>query len=325
MKPWLARIFALAVMAGRARMPRPTRSSTVPISRTRSATGHSSLPISTGRRASTRHRWWWRSTAAAGRPATARSTGTGARISPSNGYAVFAISYRLSKPGAKSFPDAVYDVKAAVQFVRARAGELGVDPERIGLMGDSAGAHLAALTGLAAGEPQFSSEYQNDPNAAVSPSVKAVVGFYGVYDMLAQWEHDQIARPRDQITEKFLGGTPMLIRRAYFDASPDQLRDRGQEPHPLPAGLRHGGRHRRSGDAVAKVPHRAQAGRLLRARHVAARAPAISGSQIRSRSPAATAAWRRRTSCGSSPVPFRSAGVINRRRRPLPQRRSCSP
>jgi dipeptidyl aminopeptidase/acylaminoacyl peptidase len=50
--------------------------------------------------------------------------------------------------------------------------------------------------------------------------VRAVIGFYGVYDMLAQWEHDQIARPRDQITEKFLGGSPMLIRRAYFDASP---------------------------------------------------------------------------------------------------------
>src|SRR5262245_42668784 len=137
-----------------------------------------------------------------------------------HGYAVFAIGYRLSKPGTKSFPDAVYDVKAAVQFVRAKAGELGVDPERIALMGDSAGAHLAALTGLAAGEPQFSSEYRTDPNAAVPAGVKAVIAFYGVYDMLAQWEHDQIARPRDQITEKFLGGTPMLIRRTYFDASP---------------------------------------------------------------------------------------------------------
>jgi hypothetical protein len=30
--------------------------------------------------------------------------------------------------------------------------------------------------------------------------VKAVIGFYGVYDMQAQWEHDQMTRPRDQIT-----------------------------------------------------------------------------------------------------------------------------
>jgi acetyl esterase/lipase len=60
----------------------------------------------------------------------------------------FAISYRLSKPGAKTFPGAVYDVKAAVQFVRANAARFGIDPDRIGLMGDSAGAHLAALVAL---------------------------------------------------------------------------------------------------------------------------------------------------------------------------------
>jgi len=50
--------------------------------------------------------------------------------------------------------------------------------------------------------------------------VKAVIGFYGVYDMAAQWEHDQIYRPRDQITEKFLGGPPAAGRKVFFDASP---------------------------------------------------------------------------------------------------------
>jgi acetyl esterase/lipase len=44
-----------------------------------------------------------------------------------NGYAVFAIEYRLARPGAKSYPAAVYDTKAAIQYVRARASELGVD------------------------------------------------------------------------------------------------------------------------------------------------------------------------------------------------------
>ena len=137
-----------------------------------------------------------------------------------NGYAVFAASYRLSKPNAKTLPAAVYDVKAAVQFVRAKAGELGVDPERIGAIGDSAGAHLAALTALAGDEPLFSSEYRNDPHATVSAAVKAVVGIYGVYDMQAQWEHDQLTRPHDQITEKFIGAPPTANRRTYFDASP---------------------------------------------------------------------------------------------------------
>ena len=137
-----------------------------------------------------------------------------------NGYAVFAVSYRLSKPGAKTFPGAVYDVKSAIQFVRANAAQLGVDPDRIALMGDSAGAHLVSLTALAGDEPLFSSEYRSDPHAATPANVKAVIGFYGVYDMQAQWLHDQIARPRDQITEKFLGVSPMQSRRTYFDASP---------------------------------------------------------------------------------------------------------
>jgi acetyl esterase/lipase len=137
-----------------------------------------------------------------------------------NGYGLFAVSYRLSKPGAKTFPAAVYDVKSAVQFVRANAAQLGVDPERIALVGDSAGAHLVSLVALAGDEPLFSSEYRSDPHAATPANVKAVIGFYGVYDMQAQWLHDQIARPRDQITEKFLGVSPMQSRRTYFDASP---------------------------------------------------------------------------------------------------------
>src|SRR5205807_5326192 len=137
-----------------------------------------------------------------------------------HGYAVFAIEYRLMKPDVKTYPGAVYDTKAAVQYVRAKAGELGIDPERIGLIGDSAGAHLAALVALAGEEPAYSSEYRNDAHAAISPKVKAVVGVYGVYDMLRQWEHDQLARPRDQITEKFLGAAPMLNRKVFFESSP---------------------------------------------------------------------------------------------------------
>ena len=125
-----------------------------------------------------------------------------------NGYAVFAVEYRLMKPGFNTHPGAVYDVKAAVQYVRARAGELGLDPNRIALMGDSSGAHLSALVALAGEEPAYSTEYRNDPNSSISHTVKAVVGVYGVYDMLRQWEHDQIAGPREQIT----GGAPIRAR-----------------------------------------------------------------------------------------------------------------
>lgn len=137
-----------------------------------------------------------------------------------NGYAVFAIEYRLMKPGVKTYPGAIYDTKAAVQYVRAKAAELNVDPERIGMIGDSAGGHLSALVALAGEEPLYSSEYKSDPNSSVSAKVKAVVGFYGVYDMLAQWQHDLLARPLDNIGEKFLGAGAHTNRQVFFEASP---------------------------------------------------------------------------------------------------------
>jgi acetyl esterase/lipase len=132
------------------------------------------------------------------------------------GYAVFAIDYRIGKPGV--YPAAVYDAKAAVQFIRAKAADYNLDPDRIGLIGDSAGAHLSSLIALAG--DQYNSAYRDDPNANVPTNVKAVIGFYGVYDMMAQWTHDLSTRPRDMIVEKFLGAPPMQNRRVYFDASP---------------------------------------------------------------------------------------------------------
>ncbi|MCE7029423.1 alpha/beta hydrolase [Jiella avicenniae] len=142
------------------------------------------------------------------------------------GYSVFAIEYRL---GEKTYPQSVQDVVAAVQYVRGRAGELNVDPDRIALLGDSSGGHLAALVALAGNEEPFKGAYPDDTYADVSPGVKAVATFYGVFDMAAQWEHDQIARPADQISEKYIGVPPMRDRQAYFEASPiahAEIRDR---------------------------------------------------------------------------------------------------
>ena len=81
-----------------------------------------------------------------------------------HGFAVFAIDYRLMKPGVKIWPNVVYDCKAAVQFMRAKGAAFGVDPGRIGMIGDLAGAHLSALVALAgAEEPLFAARYRDDP------------------------------------------------------------------------------------------------------------------------------------------------------------------
>lgn len=137
-----------------------------------------------------------------------------------HGYATFAISYRLAKTGQKTFPHAVQDTLAAVQFVRGSAGEFRLDGERIGLLGASAGGNLAALAALGGDSPLFRNGYPNDAHAGQSTRVKVLVGVYGVYDVLQMWHHYQANTPRENNIEKFLGVAPMDDRKVYFDASP---------------------------------------------------------------------------------------------------------
>jgi acetyl esterase/lipase len=133
------------------------------------------------------------------------------------GIALFAISYRLATK-TKMFPQAVQDVMAGVQFVRGKSGEFGIDPARIGLLGASAGAHLAALAALAG--KKLAGAYPQDAFASVSADVKTLVGVYGIYDMVAMWTSCQVQWPIGNIVERFLGAPPMADRQLYFDASP---------------------------------------------------------------------------------------------------------
>jgi len=138
----------------------------------------------------------------------------------SRGYVLFAISYRLAKKGQKMFPQAVTDVLAAVQFVRGSAREIKVDPERIGLFGASAGAHLVSLAALGGGSAVFKNAYPNDAHAAVSSKVKALIGVYGIYDLVEMWQRYQLQSPRENNIEYFMGCAPMDDPQRYFDASP---------------------------------------------------------------------------------------------------------
>ena len=116
------------------------------------------------------------------------------------------------------FPQAVTDVRAAVQFVRGSAGEFKLDPARIGLFGASAGAHLTALAAL--GADKFKDAYPGDAHAAASTKVKAFVGVYGVYDLVEMWQRYQLQSPRENNIENFMGCVPMDDPQRYFDASP---------------------------------------------------------------------------------------------------------
>ena len=73
------------------------------------------------------------------------------------GYVGVSVNYRLT--GEAPFPACVEDVRCAVRWLRAHAGDYNLDPNRIGGYGNSAGAHLVAHLALApAGEPALDGE-----------------------------------------------------------------------------------------------------------------------------------------------------------------------
>jgi acetyl esterase/lipase len=98
------------------------------------------------------------------------------------GYLTFSIDYLLFKDTTPSpvFPDPERDVKAAVQYLRQHADELGIDPDRIVVQGFSAGARLGAEAYTSAGDPYFAGEGLYDDGT--SDVVNGFIGFYGPYD-----------------------------------------------------------------------------------------------------------------------------------------------
>jgi len=93
------------------------------------------------------------------------------------GLAVATIDYRLALEAP--FPAQLHDAKAAVRYLRAHADELGISTERIGVWGESAGGHLAALVGLTGHRTDLEGGL-----GVVGPSsaVDVVVDWYGPAD-----------------------------------------------------------------------------------------------------------------------------------------------
>lgn len=84
------------------------------------------------------------------------------------GISTVILRNRLRKDGYNAQTDAVYDAQQAVRMVRAYAKEWGIDPHKIGIMGFSAGAELAAPAGLLYDEFDQKNNGANDPLAGVS-------------------------------------------------------------------------------------------------------------------------------------------------------------
>ncbi|MFE2310966.1 alpha/beta hydrolase fold domain-containing protein, partial [Streptomyces sp. NPDC059411] len=155
------------------------------------------------------------------------------------GLALVSVDYRHSLEAP--FPAQLHDVKAAIRYVRHFASVLGVDGDRIGVWGESAGGHLAALAGLVGPHSTDAAALEGAHGVGSGDTgVRAVVDWYGVSDLTSIADHPMPEMPPLPAGMEFpdpytalLGGTetdrPALARAA----SPVTYATPGSNPPPF--------------------------------------------------------------------------------------------
>ncbi|HKF78305.1 MAG TPA: alpha/beta hydrolase [Candidatus Dormibacteraeota bacterium] len=126
------------------------------------------------------------------------------------GFVVAAIDYRLVP--LHPWPDQIEDAKCAVRFMRAEAHTLGIDPDRIGTWGSSAGGHLVAMLGTAGPSAGFDVGQYLDQ----SSRVQAVVDMFGPTDLNEMGDSSSFGRLVMQIA---FGGASSAEKAAASPAS----------------------------------------------------------------------------------------------------------
>jgi len=121
------------------------------------------------------------------------------------GFAVVAADYRYSTTAR--FPAQIDDVRAAIRWIRVNAEAYGFDPDRVAILGPSAGGHLAAFAGTS-GDAADANARGAEPT---SVRVQAVVDFFGPTDLsVYQEQHRENGlgntRQLDLFLVPFLGG-----------------------------------------------------------------------------------------------------------------------
>ena len=143
-----------------------------------------------------------------------------AKQAAAHGFVAATVSYRLAPQHV--FPAQVEDCKCAVRWLRSVAKERNIDPDRIGAVGMSAGAHLAMMLGTM--NPGDGME--GDGGNADRPSgVQAVVSFVGPCNLVG--EYPDVST---QILERFLGGKPQDKQAECKQASPITYVTKGDAP-----------------------------------------------------------------------------------------------
>jgi acetyl esterase/lipase len=138
---------------------------------------------------------------------------SGALLLADAGFITASIFYRLS--GDAPFPADIEDCKCAIRYLRANAKKYGIDPNRIGVAGASAGGHLAELVATAGEEAGLEG---SGGWAGVSSRVQAAAAYYGVSDFTVgalQFQHHT-----GKVVVKLFRGDEKEKPELYRKASP---------------------------------------------------------------------------------------------------------
>ncbi len=144
------------------------------------------------------------------------------------GYAMASLDFRQSTEAP--FPAQVYDIKAAIRFLRASAQQYGYRADRIAIAGSSSGGHLAALVGVTNGVAAL--EGGEGEHADQSSSVQAILDYFGASDLtkiLAQSTPYGVSVRRPALV-RLLGALPNDARPLAEQASPVRHLDRDDPP-----------------------------------------------------------------------------------------------
>ena len=145
-----------------------------------------------------------------------------------NGYALASLDFRPATQAP--FPAMVFDIKAAVRFLRANATDYGYDASRIVIMGDSSGAHLAQVVGVSNGQPEL--EGTVGQSLDTSSNVQAIISYFGASDLttiLSQSTPFGLG-VREPSLELLLGALPDENEALAKLASPVTLVDENDPP-----------------------------------------------------------------------------------------------
>ncbi len=151
------------------------------------------------------------------------------------GFVVASVQYRTSNE--VRFPAQLEDVKAAVRYLRAHAKRYGIDGEKIGVMGESAGGHLAAMVALTGDKKEFDVgdylEYSSAVQAAVPWYVPADFETFPRDAVTSAAAPESLLIGADILTNKMLAKKASPVCYAAKDAPPMMLLH-GTDDHTVP-------------------------------------------------------------------------------------------